>query len=136
MRFGWLDTLAVGDLTPAHMHSTCEFPLRGSAVNGTGGYIKFWIGHRNVLAHRAFFAWTYGRAAKSQLDHECENPWCVNVEHLREYDTVLEHKRAAHLRRFGHLYNGPSWCRTCARKRQSKTQQVCRDMRERARAEN
>ncbi len=48
------------------------------------GYGQFGIGTRVFAAHRVSFAITHGRMPNGILLHTCDNPPCVNPEHLRE----------------------------------------------------
>lgn len=46
------------------------------------GYFKF--EGKNRIAHRMAWFLRYGEWPKGRLLHSCDNPPCVNVEHLRE----------------------------------------------------
>ena len=45
-------------------------------------YPGFQIGYKTYRAHRVAYVWEYGEEPNADLHHDCENPWCVNPEHL------------------------------------------------------
>lgn len=49
-----------------------------------GGYGRLRWGAKKVLAHRAAWKLEHGKDASSMLLHSCDNPKCVNTDHLRE----------------------------------------------------
>ena len=47
------------------------------------GYGRFYAGNRMVLAHRFSYELAKGPIPDHlQINHECDNPWCVNPDHL------------------------------------------------------
>jgi hypothetical protein len=48
------------------------------------GYGMFWVGHKNYLAHRVSYHLHTGKILFGSLMHTCDNPDCVNPNHLRE----------------------------------------------------
>ena len=49
-----------------------------------GGYGRIRWGGKKVLAHRAAWRLKYGSEPSLLLLHSCDNPKCVNTDHLRE----------------------------------------------------
>jgi len=69
--------------------SDCSDCILWTAALSRDGYGNFWIGskssgnHRCVLTHRFIWEYTYGEIpSKLEVLHKCDNPSCVNVEHL------------------------------------------------------
>ncbi|MDO5498641.1 MAG: HNH endonuclease [Propionibacteriaceae bacterium] len=64
--------------------SSCVYWVGAVSERGHG---RFWVGEGSVvIAHRFAWALAYGVEALrdcSVLAHSCDNPLCVNVEHLR-----------------------------------------------------
>ncbi len=70
---------------------TSTLNAQGYGVCGAGGR-----GTGNMLAHRFAYSMFYGDVpAHIILHHECENPRCVNPDHLRT-TTRAEHARLHH----------------------------------------
>lgn len=47
------------------------------------GYGNFWLDGRQWPAHRAAYALFVGDPVGHDVDHTCENTWCVNPDHLQ-----------------------------------------------------
>lgn len=60
----------------------CWIWSRGLTGGEHGGYGKVKIGGRTLLAHRVMWEQS-GRDRAEVLDHLCEQPACINPEHLR-----------------------------------------------------
>ena len=61
------------------------------------GYGQLWVG-RTRLAHRLAYEFIVGAIEPGlQLDHVCQNPGCVNPDHLRQVTNKQnqEHRRGA-----------------------------------------
>ena len=46
------------------------------------GYGAFHLDGKLRRAHRVLYVWTHGEPGLP-LDHECDNRWCVNPDHIR-----------------------------------------------------
>ena len=56
-----------------------------ASVNGANNYGAFWDGKRIVRAHRFSFELFNGKIKKNKIImHSCDNPKCVNPDHLIE----------------------------------------------------
>lgn len=88
-------------------------------------YGGFQIGYRTYRAHRVIYVWTHGEP-NCDLDHACENAWCVNPEHLTPASAGQPRHRNANpsLCARGHEFTeentyvnprGERQCRTCLR---------------------
>lgn len=61
---------------------------RGDCLEWTGrrnsqGYGRFYNGVKTEAAHRVAWSWTYGTIpSKRCVLHTCDNPSCVNLDHL------------------------------------------------------
>lgn len=55
----------------------------GSRNHRGGDYGRFYYQGRNWLAHRVAYLWNTGDLPDADLVHTCENPPCVNPDHLR-----------------------------------------------------
>lgn len=56
------------------------------------GYGRFWVGRRNVGAHRFALALETGDRPGMCALHSCDNPPCVNPAHLR-WGTLKDNQR-------------------------------------------
>jgi hypothetical protein len=52
------------------------------------GYGQFWMGHKNIGAHRFAFYLEHGHFPEPFTLHSCDNPPCCNARHLSEGDVV------------------------------------------------
>jgi len=84
-----------------------------SASNGRYGV--FWLGGRNVSAHRLAYEWLWGKIpSELQIDHLCRNRLCVNPLHLEAVTSPVNVRRGirpAQMRAIthcpqGHPYSG------------------------------
>jgi hypothetical protein len=65
------------------------------------GYGKTWFRGSKRLAHRVMWELTFGEEPAGVLLHSCDNPRCVNVEHLSigtQKDNALDAKSKGRLR--------------------------------------
>ena len=74
------------------------------------GYGQFWVGGRNVRAHRfAYGAFVGPIPDDLEIDHLCRNRSCVNPAHLEPVAQAENRRRADAARTrcpAGHLYDG------------------------------
>ena len=117
--------------------STACWRWRGACTSanshGRGGYGRFWLDGREVLAHRVAYETYKGPIPDGYtVDHRCNNPSCVNPAHLSlatPRDNILrgngvfaQNARKTHCKR-GHAFTpentgqqkGGRFCRTCRR---------------------
>ncbi len=78
------------------------------------GYGTFKIGNDVVLAHRFAYQYIYGKTPK-QVMHKCDNPPCVNPDHLfsgTQFDNMRDKQLKGRARKMigvSSKYNGVSW---------------------------
>ncbi len=89
----------------------------GGRVNGRKlNYGQFWNGKRTMLAHRFSYEYFVGKLEKGlTIDHQCNNPLCVNPSHLKQMtlqdnilrgtNPVARNAKKTHCSR-GHLIEG------------------------------
>ncbi len=67
-----------------------------------GGYGRFWLGSRNVSAHRWAWEREYGPVPEGlEINHLCRNKWCVNADHLEAVtrQANFDYSRERHMAR-------------------------------------
>lgn len=76
-----------------------------ASKNNGGGYGQFRLGENVELAHRVAWFIRYGKWPEPTSRHKCDNPACVNVDHLTEgtkmdnSTDMVERNRSAHSER-------------------------------------
>ena len=68
-----------------------------ASLRGANNYGSFWLGGRNINAHRAAWLLFKGKVGDGLcVLHTCDNPSCVNTDHLylgTQKDNSLDRKR-------------------------------------------
>lgn len=98
-RVGWVENLVREDLGPC-------WEWAGSRSDaGYGLFHASRDGYRSARAHRVMYELTYGQIDPGVVvRHDCDNPPCVNPEHLRSGSDWQNSDDMVSRHRSGHLY--------------------------------